>query len=131
MLNKLLEHLHNKIIINRVLVQSKNKFKKKKLVTKSDDIKKKVVKYFKKQFRKRNYQFEIIDQECANIYKEQKEINENWYTEIMSKISEEEWIEITNSLKENTALSISGISYWLIKKVSSKTREYLVEFATK
>src|SRR5438874_9764302 len=49
----------------------------------------------------------------------------------MSKISEEEWIEITNSLKEDTAPGISEISYQLIKKVSPKTREYLVEFANK
>ena len=49
----------------------------------------------------------------------------------MSKISEEEWIEITNSLKEDTAPGISGIGYQLIKKVNSKTREYLVEFANK
>ena len=131
MLNKLLERSHNKIIIDRVLVQSKNKFENKKLVTESDDIKKEVVKHFKEQFRKRNHQFEIIDQEWANIYKEQKEINENWYIEVMSKISEEEWIEITNSLKEDTVPGISGISYQLIKKVSPKTREYFVEFANK
>ena len=49
----------------------------------------------------------------------------------MSKISEEEQIEITNSLKEDTILGISGIGYQLIKKVSPKTREYLVEFANK
>ena len=55
MLNKLLERPHNKIIIDRVLVQSKNKFENKKLVTESDDIKKEVVKHFKEQFRKRNY----------------------------------------------------------------------------
>ena len=54
-LNKLLEHPHNKIIIDRVLVQNKNKFENKKLVTESDDIKKEVVKHFKEQFRKRNY----------------------------------------------------------------------------
>ena len=47
MLNKLLEYPHNKIIVDRVLVQSKNKFKNGKLFTESDDIKKKVVKYFK------------------------------------------------------------------------------------
>ena len=54
-LNKLLECPHNKIIIDRVLVQSKNKFENKKLVTESDDIKKEVIKHFKEQFRKRNY----------------------------------------------------------------------------
>ena len=90
MLNKLLEYPHNKIINDRVLVQSKNKFENKKLVTESDDIKKEVVRHFKEQFRKRNYQFKIIDQEWANIYKEQMKINKNWYTEVMSKISEEE-----------------------------------------
>ena len=77
MLNKLLEYPHNKIIIDRVLVQNKNKFENKKLVTKSDNIKKKVVKHFKRQFRKRNYRFDIIGQEWANIYKEQEEINKN------------------------------------------------------
>ena len=54
-LNKLLKYPHNKIIIDRVLVQSKNKFENKKLVTESDDIKKEVIKYFKEQFKKRNY----------------------------------------------------------------------------
>src|SRR5437868_10392022 len=49
----------------------------------------------------------------------------------MSNISEEEWIEVTNTLKEDTAPSISGIGYRLIKKVSSKVREYFVEFANK
>ena len=62
-LNKLLKCSHNKIIVNRVLVQSKNKFKNKKLVTESNDIKREVEKYFKEQFRKRNYQFKLIDQE--------------------------------------------------------------------
>ena len=49
----------------------------------------------------------------------------------MSNISEEEQIEVTNTLKEDIASGISGISYRLIKKVSSKVREYLVEFANK
>ena len=49
----------------------------------------------------------------------------------MSKISEEEQIEITNSLKEDMVLGILRISYQLIKKVSLKTREYLVKFANK
>ena len=63
MLNKLLERPHNKITIDRVLVQSKNKFENKKLVMKDDDIKKEVVKHFKGQFRKRNHQFKTINQE--------------------------------------------------------------------
>ena len=62
MLNKLLEYPHNKIVVDRVLVQSKNKFKNRRLFTESDDIKKEVVKHFKGQFRKRNYQFETINQ---------------------------------------------------------------------
>ena len=47
----------------------------------------------------------------------------------MSKITEEEWTEITNMLKEDTAPDISGISYRLIKKVSLKTKDYLIKFA--
>ena len=61
MLNKLLECLHNKIVVNRVLVQSKNKFENGRLFTESDDIKREVVKHFEGQFRKRNHQFERID----------------------------------------------------------------------
>ena len=63
MLNKLLEHPHNKIVVDRVLVQSKNKFENGKLFIESNDIKKEVVKHFEGQFRKRNYQFEQIDQD--------------------------------------------------------------------
>ena len=49
----------------------------------------------------------------------------------MNRIIEEEQLEITNMLKEDTAPSILGISYRLIKKVSFKTKEYLVKFANK
>ena len=49
----------------------------------------------------------------------------------MSNISEEELIEVTNTFQEDKASGISGISYRLIKKVSSKVREYLVEFTNK
>ena len=47
----------------------------------------------------------------------------------MSKITEEEWTEVSNSLKEDTAPGISGIGYRLIKKVSLKTKDYLIKFA--
>ena len=57
MLNKLLEYPHNKIIIDRVLVQNKNRFDNQKLVTESDNIKREVVKYFKRQFRKKTINF--------------------------------------------------------------------------
>ena len=46
MLNKLLEHPHNKIVVDRVLVQSKNKFENERLFIESDDIKREVVKHF-------------------------------------------------------------------------------------
>ena len=82
-LNKLLKHLHNNIIIDKVLVQSKNKFESKKLITKSNDIKREVEKYFKEQFK-------LIDQECVNIYEKQEKINKDWYTEVMNRITEEE-----------------------------------------
>ena len=47
----------------------------------------------------------------------------------MRKITEEEWTEVSNSLKEDTAPGISEISYRLIKKVSLKTKDYLIKFA--
>ena len=47
----------------------------------------------------------------------------------MSKITEEEWTEVTNTLREDIAPGISGISYRLIKKVSLKTQDYLIKFA--
>ena len=131
MLNKLLERPHNKIVVDRVLVQSKNKFENEKLFTESDDIKREVVKHFEGQFRKRNHQFERIDQDWAKIYEEQEEINKDWYTNIMSKITEEEWTEVSNTLKEDTAPGISGIGYRLIKKVSLKTKDYLIKFANR
>ena len=77
MLNKLLECPHNKIVVDRVLVQSKNKFENGRLFTESDDIKREVVKHFEGQFRKRNHQFECIDQNWAKIYEEQEEINKD------------------------------------------------------
>ena len=46
MLNKLLEHPNNKIVVDKVLIQSKNKFKNRKLFKESDNIKREVVKYF-------------------------------------------------------------------------------------
>ena len=49
----------------------------------------------------------------------------------MNRITEEEQLEVTNMLKEDIASGISEISYRLIKKVSSKTKEYLIKFANK
>ena len=60
-LNKLFECPYNKIVVDRFLVQSKNKFKNRKLFTESNDIKREVVKHFEGQFRKRNHQFKQID----------------------------------------------------------------------
>jgi len=47
----------------------------------------------------------------------------------MSKITEEEWTEVTNMLREDTAPSISEIGYRLIKKVNLKTKDYMIKFA--
>ena len=121
MLNKLIKYPYNKNVVDRVLVQSKNKFKNGKLFTESDNIKRKVVKHFERQFRKRNHQFERINQDWAKIYEEREEINKDQYTNIMSKITEEECTEVTNTLGEDIASGISGIGYRLIKKVSLKT----------
>ena len=49
----------------------------------------------------------------------------------MNRITEKEWLEVINMLKEDIVSSILKISYRLIKKVSSKTKEYLVKFANK
>jgi hypothetical protein len=58
-------------------------------------------------------------------------VKEKWYDEVMDKVTEEKWLEITNMLKEDTAPSISDIGYRLVKKVSKKTRKHFIEFTNR
>ena len=115
-LNSLLERPHNKIKIDRVLVSGKEKFDRGSLIVEKEEVKAEVIKHFQEQFRKRNHTFDKISGKWEKVYKEQNNINEEWYSEVMKEITEEEWIEVTNTLQKDTAPGISGIGYRLINQ---------------
>ena len=58
-------------------------------------------------------------------------INESYYKDLSSKITEEEWDSMLKKLKVSTALGISGIRYILIKQASAETQVAFRNFASR
>src|SRR5438105_4784994 len=58
-------------------------------------------------------------------------INESYYKDLSSKITEEEWDSMLKKLKVSTALGISGIGYILIKQASAETQVAFRNFASR
>ncbi|CAG8780237.1 39689_t:CDS:2, partial [Gigaspora margarita] len=58
----------------------------------------------------------------AQIYELIKCIQNTWFQNILSEITEEEWYMIIGSLKVKTAFGISDITYNLIKNASPTTQ---------
>ena len=116
-LNSLLERHHSKIVLDKVLVNSNNKFENAMLITDDKEVKDEVVRHFQQQFRRRNHKFNKINEDWKRIYEEQSSIKDEWYKEVMTEITEKEWNETTSTLQKDTAPGISGIGYKLIKNI--------------
>ena len=76
-LNSLLERHHSKIILDKVLVKSNEKFENATLITDDEEVKDEVLRHFQQQFRRRNHKFGKINDEWKRIYEEQISIKED------------------------------------------------------
>ena len=75
---------------------------------------------YKDQFRKREFNF---DEKWENNYKPLDHIDDNLYKEINRVPDEDEWTNICNEVKNNSASGISRIGYRLVKKLGLKDKE--------
>ena len=127
MINSILEKPFKKIAIDRILI---NEAKGKDFFNDSDEVLEKTAEHFSKQFKKRNFQEEVMSDEWKEIYKPITRIKEGVYRNLSNRITKEEWVQMLLKLKANTAPGISGIGYMLIKQANTETQKVFRNFAS-
>ena len=90
MLNSILEKPWRKLLIDRVIVQDTESKDTKILLTEPEEVKKAADEYYKDQFKACKYQFDCITEEWKKEYNPKKNIKEEWYSNILNSIEEEE-----------------------------------------
>jgi hypothetical protein len=83
--------------------------------------------YYREQFRSRNHEFNTISEEWAKEYSPKKEVQKEWFKDILNPVEEKEWLENIFLAKKNTAPGASGISYIIIQNSGPKAREKYLE----
>ena len=126
MIASLLNRPYKKIVLDRLVKQIEEETV---LITKPEEVKRRVAEHYKKQFRKRNIKLEEMSDKWKKMSKSRKSTKEKWYTEVEEKIKEKEWKEVLRELKTGTAPGISDISYILIKQAEKKMQEVFRSFA--
>src|SRR4051794_17016607 len=96
-INSLLGREHKSIVLNRI--RKFDEQDREILIVDEDEVKVKAVIYYSKQFRKRLHKFNNpITEEWKEIYKPQRDINEEWYSGIGNIPDECEWKEVLKSM---------------------------------
>src|SRR5437016_527934 len=126
MINSLLKKPYKKVVIDKLLIDERGG---KELFNEPEEVLRRTAEHFKKQFKKRNFQQEEISNGWKEIYKPMTRINESYYKDLSSKITEEKWDSMLKKLKVSTAPGISGIRYILIKQASMETQVTFTNFA--
>ena len=87
MINSILEKPFKKIAIDRILI---NEAKGKDFFNDPDEVLEKTAEHFSKQFKKRNFQEEVMSDEWKEIYKPITRIKEGVYRNLSNRITKEE-----------------------------------------
>ncbi|CAB5202889.1 unnamed protein product [Rhizophagus irregularis] len=118
---------HNKIVINKALVDDELKSSTKRLATDPVEVKKAVDDSFTSMFRKRNTRLNTMSQQWQHIYEPTgkfKEVMES----IAEKITIEEWNNTVIELNKKSAAGLSGINYKIIKQLPEELILLLIKF---
>ena len=110
MLNSLLEKSSRKIKVDRVLKVNNEETV---LLTEEKEVLDEVRSHFMKQFRKRN--IGKVSSKWVKEYSPISRIDEKIYSNLLDKVTAEEWGEALSKAKNKSAPGVSGISYPLIK----------------
>src|SRR5437868_5233318 len=68
-----------------------------------------------------------MSEEWRKEYEPKREIQTEWYGEMIKNIEEEEWRQSLSTAKEGTALGASGISYTMLSKAGLVATKRLLE----
>ena len=93
--------------------------------TNSKEIKNEVEKYFTKAFKRRKTDFERLNESWKKQYEPRSYIEQEWYKNLMEKLSIKELIEVINELPTKKAADPSQIIYEMLKNLNIKTKERL------
>src|SRR5260364_198341 len=126
MLNSILDRYGDKIVIDRLVV---DKEEEEILLNDEVEVKNHVAEHFELQYSSRKIKVKKIDDKLKEQYSPIEDIDGNWYKELTEEISEQEWLEAMEKIKNNLAPGASGITYPILKKVEKKTNKILRTFA--
>ena len=116
MLKSILDKPYSKVKLDRILEKIDNDFQ---LYMNPKDVLIKTQNFFQDQYNKSSPNTDLLTPKWKKIYEPQSEINETWYLNLESDISELEWHNMLKELKNNTAPGIAGIRYVLIKQAAN------------
>ena len=89
MLNSILTRPWKKVCIDKIITQDLERGKTKNLITDLEEVKVETDKFFANQFRKRKHHFENMSEEWRKEYGPKREIQTEWYGEVIKNIKEE------------------------------------------
>jgi len=128
MINSLLERPYRKLRIDRVVIETDDG--EEDLIHEPQEVLKTVKSHFESQFRKRNVHVNNLPDFWKNEYEPIKEIEEDWYKELLKTVEVEEWDIALSQTKNNLAPGITGISYPLLKNIGELAKTLFVNFST-
>ena len=126
MLSSLLNKPFSKITVDRLFKEQGNT---RTLITDPKEVLKETKQHYENQIRARNPKDLTKSSKWGEIYEPISWIQESWYKDLSNEITEEEWLTTIRTLKNRTALDISGITYNLIKNASPVVQEHFRSFA--
>ena len=102
-----------------------------KLITEEKEVLKRAIEYFQNQFQKKKTNLDSMTKEWKEIYKPIERIKEDWYAELTSEITLEDWCAALKESKNTSAPGPSGIGYRLIKQAGLYAQVFFRQLANK
>ena len=125
MINSLTNMKKGTITLDRILVKNQQSPY---IFIDAQEILKETEKHYEKAFKTRNSNFDQLNKEWKEEYLPKENIKEEWFSKLMSPITEEELNIALKDFPNGKASGISLISYEMLKKLGSKARRVLREF---
>jgi len=122
----LTNNFRDKIIIDRIkIIDEENK---EYLTIDKEEILNQTELYYQEAFRKRNSNFDLLDDQWKKQYEPKPEIQNSWYNTMDDKIQMYELEEILQDLLNNKASGPSKIKYEMLKKMGPLAKKILCDF---
>ncbi|PKK60657.1 hypothetical protein RhiirC2_793009, partial [Rhizophagus irregularis] len=126
MIDSILERKRRTITLDRVLIERDGV---QSLCLDDKEIVKEAENHYQNVAGKRSNNSLILDDRWSNRYKPIQQIDQTWYSEIITPITIEEWRDMINSLPNDKASGPSKISNEMLKKAGDNTHTNLLFLA--